>query len=223
MRHLTTARNFSPGGALLIQKIPAAEFVLAGFLFLLVAGCSSVGGEDQSGRRALQTGRPEIAVGYLASAAEVDPDYRIPYRVRASVLSYLGRAYLETRRPTEARQTLETAVKTHPDDPFAHLYLGIALIQTGERQGGRKEVEAGLKAIDETLEHIAEDQITGLFWDPAMAIRNDIRRTLAARSDDDHLIASAERIGRMFDEEIDKARRDEARRRGGADSTGGGN
>jgi tetratricopeptide (TPR) repeat protein len=104
---------------------------------------------------------PEAAVAYLASAAQIDPTYRIPYRVPAGVLGYLGRAYLETGRPAEARRTLEKAVKIDSQDPFVPLYLGIALMQTGERDRGRKEVEAGLKGIHETLEHIASDNI---FW-----------------------------------------------------------
>jgi tetratricopeptide (TPR) repeat protein len=198
-------------------------FVIAGFFLLLVTGCSSVGGEVSAGRSALQTGRPEAAVGYLAKAAEVDPDYRIPYRVPAGVLGYLGRAYLETGKAAEARRTLEKAVNVAPQDPFVPLYLGIALIQTGERERGRKEIDAGLRAIDDTLAYFDEDRVYGFFWDPGMAIRNDIRQTLAGKFDDGQLVSSAERIGRLFDEEIDKARRDEARRRGGSDSGGGGN
>jgi hypothetical protein len=54
-------------------------FAVAGSFLLLLSGCSSVGGEVQAGRNALQTNRPEAAVAYLASAAEVDPTYRIPF------------------------------------------------------------------------------------------------------------------------------------------------
>ena len=207
-----------------IHLISGADlFVIAAFFLLLVTGCSGVAGEVQAGRKALQTGRPEAAVGYLAKAADVDPDYRIPYRVPANVLGYLGRAYLETGRAAEARRTLEKAVNTAPQDPFALLYLGVALMQTGDRERGRKEIEAGLRAIDDTLKYFAEDRVYGFFWDPAMAIRNDIRQTRADQLDDTQLVIAAQRIGREFDAEIDKARRDEARRRGGSDSAGGGN
>jgi tetratricopeptide (TPR) repeat protein len=196
-------------------------FVLVGFFLLLVMGCSTVGGQVQAGRNALQTGRPEDAVGHLTPAAELDPHYRVPYRVPAGVLGYLGRAYLETGRPAEARRLLEQATKTGGDDPFVPLYLGVALVQTGETEQGRKEIEAGLRAIDDTLEYIAEDRVYGFFWDPAMAIRNDIRQTLAAKLDDTQLISAAQRIGRGFDREIDQARRDESRRRGGGEGGGG--
>ena len=56
-----------------------------------------------------------------------------------------------------------------------------------------------------------------------MQIRNDIRRTLATKLDDTELITAGERIGHAFHEEIDKARRDTARRRGGSDGGSGGN
>jgi tetratricopeptide (TPR) repeat protein len=197
-------------------------FVPAFFTVLLfISGCSSVGGDVQAGRNALQTGRANDAVGYLTQAAAADPNYKIPYRVGVGVLAYLGRAYLETGRDTEARQTLEKAVNLDNDDPFAHLYLGIAMLKTGETERGRKEIEGGLRAMDDTLEYIAEDRVYGFYWDPNMQIRNDIRESLAAKLDDAQLIMAGERIGRQFDEEIDKARRDERRGRGGSDSGGG--
>ena len=190
---------------------------------LFISGCIGVGGDVQAGRNALQTGRANDAISYLTRAAEADPNYKIPYRVPAGVLAYLGRAYLETGKDTEARQTLERAVNLDKNDPFAHLYLGIALLKTGERERGRKEVEDGLRAIDDTLEYIAEDRVYGFFWDPGMQIRNDIRQSLAAKLDDAQLAMAGERVGCQFDEEIDKARRDEARRMGGPDSNSGGN
>jgi tetratricopeptide (TPR) repeat protein len=191
-------------------------------VLLFISGCSGVGGDVQAGRSALQTGRPNDAIGYLTRAADADPNYKIPYRVRAGVLPYLGRAYLETGKDKEARQTLERAVSLDGDDPFAHLYLGIALLKTGARERGRNEIEDGLRAIDDTLEYIAEDRIDGFFWDPGMAIRNDIRRSLATKLDDAQLAIAAERIGRLFNEEIDKARR-YSRRGGGGGGSGGGN
>jgi tetratricopeptide (TPR) repeat protein len=189
---------------------------------LFIAGCSGVGSEVQAGRNALQTGRANDAIGYLAQAANGDPNYKLPYRVRVSVLAYLGRAYIETGRDREARQTLEKAVSLYGDDPLAHLYLGIAMLKAGERERGRKEIEDGLRAIDDTLEYIAADRVYGFYWDPGMQIRNDIRRSLAAKLDDAQLAMAGERIGRQFDAEIDEARRDESRRRGGGESGGGG-
>jgi tetratricopeptide (TPR) repeat protein len=137
------------------------------------------------------------------------------------VLGYLGRAYLEIGRPAEARRTLDKAVKIDPQDPFVPLYLGIALMQTGERDRGRKEIEAGLKGIHETLEHIASDNVSGIFWDPTRVIRSNIEKTLGGQLDDSQLEAAAVQIGANFEQEIDEARRDESlSRRGGADSSG---
>jgi tetratricopeptide (TPR) repeat protein len=206
------------------DKFVTSEHVFVPICFsvlLFISGCSGVGGDVLAGRNALQTGRANDAIGYLTRAADTDPNYKIPYRVRAGVLAYLGRAYLETGKDTEARQTLEKAVNLDKDDPFAHLYLGIAMLKTGER--GRKEIEDGLRAIDDTLEYITADRVYGFYWDPGMEIRNDIRKSLAAKLDDAQLTLAGERIGRQFDEEIDKARRDEARRGGGSDSGSGGN
>jgi|SRR5690348_7239540 len=190
--------------------------------FLFVLACFTVGSEVQAGRNALQTGRANDAVGYLTQAAAVDPNYKIPYRVQVSVLAYLGRAYLETGRDTDARETLERAVKLDNEDPLAHLYLGIAMLKTGEIERGRNQIEVGFKTIDDTLEYIQKDLVFGFYWDPNMQIRNDIRRSLAARLDDSQLIVAGGRIGAEFDEEIDKARRDESRSRGGGADGGGG-
>ena len=100
-------------------------FVLICFsVSLFISGCSGVGGDVAAGRNALQTGRPNDAVGYLTRAAAADPNYKLPYRVHVSVLTYLGRAYLETGQDTEARQTLEKAVKLDKDDPLAPCTLG---------------------------------------------------------------------------------------------------
>ena len=194
-----------------------------GWLLALIAvsGCAGVGQQVQAGRLALQTGRPNDAVVLLMQAAEQDPGYQLPYRVREGVLTYLGRAYYETGKDAEARNTLEKALAKDKDDPLAHLYLGLTLARSGDRERGNREIETGLKGIDETLEYIAADTQYGFHWDPAMNIRRDIRMTLAGKTNPEEFTASAQRIGALFDEEIDKARRDEANRRGG--EGGGGN
>jgi Flp pilus assembly protein TadD len=200
------------------QLVPAV--CLSALIY--ISGCSGVGSDVQAGRNALQTGRANDAVAYLMRAADKEPNYRTPSRVGESVLGLLGRAYLDSGNNSDARQTLEKAVKLNPDDALAHLYLGIALVRTGEPERGRKEIAAGLRAVNDTLEYIAADRVTGFYWDPAMQIRNEIKTALGAKFDDNQLAQAAERIGREFDEEIDQARRDESRSRGGSDSSGGG-
>ena len=143
-----------------------------------------------------------------------------PPRVREGVLTYLGRAYYETGRDKEALTTLEKAVSIHPDDALAHLYLGLTLLRTGDGDRGRKEIEGGLKSIHKTIEYIAADPIHGLAWDSGRSIRRDIESALSNKSDNNQLVIAAQRIGKDFDEEIDRARRDESARRGGGDSGG---
>jgi tetratricopeptide (TPR) repeat protein len=185
---------------------------------LYLSGCAGfqVAGNVQAGRNALQTGRPNDAVGYLMRAADVDPTYKISYRVPQGVLAYLGRAYYETGRDGEARNSLEKAVSLNKDDSLARLYLGLTLLRTGDRDRGRKEIEGGLKGIHETLDSIASYKFSGIYWDPARMIRSDIEKTLAGKLDDSQLAVAALRIGSEFDEEIDKARRDEGWRRRGS-------
>jgi tetratricopeptide (TPR) repeat protein len=182
-----------------------------------LSGCAGiqVSGDVQAGRNALHTGRPHDAVNHFERAAEVDPAYKIPYRVPVGVLTYLGRAYYETGKDEEARKSLEKAVSLNKDDSLAHLYLGLTLLRTGDRDRGRKEIEGGLKNIHELLEYIGSDNIRGIFWDPARMIRSDIEKTLASKLDDSQLTVAALRIGSEFEEEIDKARRDESLSRGG--------
>jgi tetratricopeptide (TPR) repeat protein len=202
------------------NKVLLAVCLLA---LLNLSGCAGiqVAGNVQAGRNALHTGRPNDAVPYFVQASAVDPAYTIPYRIPVGVLVYLGRAYYETGQDADARKSLEQALALDKDDPLAHLYLGLTLLRTGGREKGRSEIAIGLKGIHETLEYIASDNVHGIFWDPARMIRSDIEGALASQLDDSELAVAAARIGTAFEEEIDKARRDERERRGGGDSSGG--
>ena len=202
------------------KKLLMPTYLLA---LVYVSGCAGiqVGGDVQAGRNALHTGRPNDAVSYFVRAANVDPAYRIPYRVPVGVLTYLGRAYYETGKDEEARKALEKAVTLNNDDSLAHLYHGLTLLRTGDRDRGREKIEGGLNDIHETLEYIASDNIYGMFWDPTRMIRTDIEKTLAGKLDDSQLAVATVHIGTNFEEEIDKARRDESlSRRGGGDGSG---
>ena len=88
-------------------SLPAAIWT-----FIILSGCvgSQVAREVQLGRNALQTGQPQVAVGYLRNAADLDPNYKTPYSIRESVWTYLGRAYYEVGNFPEARRALEKAL-----------------------------------------------------------------------------------------------------------------
>ena len=193
------------------------------FLSLLafLTGCTSlrVGGEVAAGRRALLAGNNETALAYFQSAAQTDPNYTYGTAYQQSILSYVGRTEYAVGRLPQARQTLEKALSANRDEDLARLYLGLTLARSGERQRGLKEIEGGMKGIHAWLDYINEAHrfSFGQFWDPARAIRSAIEGDLATISgrelDWPKLIASSELIGKMMEEEGDKAARDEARER----------
>ncbi len=181
---------------------------------IIISGCVGiqVANEVQLGRNALQTGQSQVAVGYLRHAAELDPNYRTPYSIRASVWTYLGRAYYEVGNFPEARRALERALSNDKDDPLASLYFGLTLLRSGDQQEGRRETEAGLREINNMLNRLASSPSNGIYWDPTRQIRSDIQRALASGTlESSEFITLAQRVGSQLDEEIDNARRDEAR------------
>jgi tetratricopeptide (TPR) repeat protein len=171
------------------------------------AGCGAleVGRDVQAGRMALQGRRPEEALTYFSRAAESDPNYKLPNRGHESVLTYLGRAYYETGDDAKARAVLQRALHNDQNDPLAHLYLGLSLYRSNDRDQGRKEIEAGLNGIHGWLDEISSDGIYGPYWDTGKSIRTAIERTLAGKPEAGELTASAQRIGRQFDNEFDRA------------------
>jgi tetratricopeptide (TPR) repeat protein len=190
-------------------------------LLAVVSGCASlqVGSEVAAGRRALLTGHNETALAYFQSAAQRDPNYRWGSAYPQGILSYVGRTEYAVGKLPQARQTLEKALNANRDEDLTRLYLGLTLVRSGDRPGGLKEIEGGMKGIHDWLDYIndAHRFSFGQFWDPANAIRSAIRGDLAMISgrefDWPRLIQSAEWIGQRMEEEGDKARRDEARER----------
>src|SRR5262245_59041468 len=183
--------------------------------FVILSGCvgSQAAKEVQLGRNALQTGQPQVAVGYLRNAAELDPHYKTPYSIRESVWTYLGRAYYEVGNFPEARRALEKALSDNKDDPLARLYLGLTLLRAGDQQAGRRETEAGLRGVNNLLNRLASSPSRGLYWYPTRRIRTDFQKALSTIDtlDSAELITMGERVGRRLDEEIDNARLDESR------------
>jgi tetratricopeptide (TPR) repeat protein len=202
----------------------AKTLLLPGCLLalLLVYGCAGVEQQVKAGRTALQAGRPNDAVAYLMPASEQDPNYVTPSQVREGIFTYLGWAYYETGNDAAARSALEKALAKDKDDHLAHLYLGLLLTRSSNRDRGQKEIEIGLKGIHETLDYVASDSFSGIYWDPGMQIRSEITKTLNGKLETPELVASAQRIGRLYDEEIDRAPRDEAYSRYGRGGGGGG-
>jgi len=192
-------------------------------LFVFLAGCTSlqVGGELQSGRQALLESKNEAALGYFYGAAQKDPNY--VYATGSSpkqgVWSYVGRSEYLTGRIPQARQTLERALAANREEDIARLYLGLTLAREGDRQRGLKEIETGMRGINNFLDYINQAQrySIGQYWDPGRDIRSAIQSNLAMISGRDldwqRLTVNTEWLGIRMEQESDLARRQEARER----------
>jgi tetratricopeptide (TPR) repeat protein len=200
-------------------KSPLALFSLLVFL----AGCTSLqtGGELQYGRQALLKGNNEAALGYFYSAAQEDPNYvyATGSSPKQSVWSYVGRSEYLTGRFPQARQDLERALAGNREEDIARLYLGLTLAREGDRQRGLKEIESGMRGINNFLDYINQAQrfSIGQFWDPGGDIRSAIQSDLAMISGKDlnwqRLTADTEWLGIRMEQESDLARRQEAESR----------
>jgi tetratricopeptide (TPR) repeat protein len=189
-------------------------------LFVFLAACTSlqIGGEVQSGRHALLEGKNETALGYFYGAAQRDPNYvyATGSSPRQGVWSYVGRSEYLTGRLPQARQTLERALAANREEDIARIYLGLTLAREGDRQRGLKEIEGGMRGINNWLDYISQAQrfTIGQFWDPDRDIRAAIQNDLAMISGKDldwqKLIANTEWLGIRMEEESDLARRQQA-------------
>ena len=182
--------------------------------FLYSCASLRLSGEMQTGRQALLMNKPEVALPYFQHVAETDPNYLMRFGgFQEGVWTYLGRAqYLRGQLP-EARQSLEKALSRDKDDYLARLYLGLTLARSGDRSGGLKEIESGMKGIYDQLQMIVAYGTPGLFWDPRGEIRAEIQSNLGMIAgkeiDWQKLISSGEWVGQKMEEEVDLARRDE--------------
>jgi tetratricopeptide (TPR) repeat protein len=188
-------------------------------LILLLAGCAAyqVAGQVQSGRQALLINNSEQALAYFQQAAQSDPNFIFQSGLyRETIWTYVGRSQYNLGQLNEARQSLEKALSLYPDDYLARIYLGLTLLRSGEDPRGLKELEAGMKGLNDWIDDINRAMPFTAFWDPQLEIRNEIEKNLQMISGKDvdrqQLISSAEWIGKRMEEEIDLVRRDEQRR-----------
>ena len=201
-------------------------------LFVFLAGCTSlqVGGQLQHGRQALLKGNNETALGHFYGAAQKDPNYvyATGSSPKQSVWSYVGRSEYLTGRFPQAQQTLERVISGIRQEDIARLYLGLTLAREGDRQRGLKEIESGMRGINNFLDYINQAQrfSIGQYWDPGRDIRSAIQSDLAMISGKDldwqRLTADTEWLGIRMEAESDLARRQEAQARS-RDGNGRGN
>ena len=132
-------------------------------MFVFLAGCASVqtGGEVQWGRQALLEGNNEAALGYFYSAAQRDPNY--VYATGSSpkqgVWSYVGRSeYLTGQISRSPAKPWNGRLPSNRQEDIARLYLGLTLAREGDRQRGLKEIESGMRGINNFLDYINQAQ-----------------------------------------------------------------
>jgi tetratricopeptide (TPR) repeat protein len=202
------------------MKNPACLILLALCTFL--SACTTtvqVGGAFQAGRRALIGGDDEEALRFFQSVAESNPNFVFTTgsSPRQSIWSYVGRTQYLTDQFPQARQSLERAISGDREENIARLYLGLTLIQLGDRQRGLKEIESGMRGILRFLDDIQQAQrfSIGQFWDPNGDIRSAIQYNLEKISSENinwqQLTANIERIALQMERETDLARRQESR------------
>ena len=202
-----------------VVKLTNLYFLFFIFAFVvMISGCIAfrVEGEIQSGRRALRYGEPKVALTHFQRAAELDPNYLLDFSLLdQGVWTYVGRSYYDSGNFAEARKALDTARSRYDRDYMAKLYLGMVLARDGDRERGLKEMESGLRGLDDWLEYNDQNRNEGRFWDPSRRLRSQIQKDVAMISAKDvnwqTAVANGEWLGQQFEEEIEKVRRDKQR------------
>ena len=188
------------------------------FTIVSLSGCARMhaGTDVILGRQALLVDKNETAQYYFQNAAKISPNYTYwSVGLLQGVWSYVGRTEYLTGRYPQARQSLERALSANRNEnkEIARLYLGLTLAREGDRQRGVKEIEAGMRGINDWLNYVnqAFAYTYGKYWDASYNIRSAIQTDLAAISARDvdlpQLIAAGEWLGIRMEEESDRAKR----------------
>lgn len=157
-------------------------FIVSSFLFLfLLSSCATleVAREVQSGRRAMQLGNSQAALGYFEAAAQANPDYITDFTLLdLGIWSYVGMAYYKEGEKEKALASFKQAKQRHKEDHFARVFLGLVMSQDGERRAGKGELVDGLNGLERWLDTTRHSTWRGSFWDPGDYLAKDIGQTL---------------------------------------------
>ena len=148
---------------------------------------------------------------HFQRAASLEPNYVLNFApIHQGVWTYVGRAYYDAGNLGEARKALERARLDESDD-LAKLYLGLILARAGDREGGSREIQTGLRRLHDWLDYMEQYHPDGRFWDPGRYLRSEIQKSLTMLSRKDvrwpELISSGEMLGKKLEEEIELVRR----------------
>ena len=194
--------------------------VLVSGIFLTGCGAGfQAGGSVAQGRQALFRGDYPGALALFQGAVQADPNYIYGTELREGALSFLGRAQYLNGQLAPAKDTLQKALVQHKSDNLARLYLGLTQARLGDRQSGLRDIETGMKGINGFLNYITTQFAWsfGQFWDPGSSIRKTVDTNLAmiakGNFDWSTLISNGETLAMTFEQEEDRALRDEEQQR----------
>ena len=158
----------------------ATDLLAMFWLSVLLSGCANyqVGGDVQAGVQALLAGNNQTALSYFQAAAQQDPNYIYSGLLNQGVLSYLGRAQYLSKDYTQARQTLEKALRQNKTDNLARLYLGLTQVRLGDNETGLNNIETSMKRINAWLKYL-KGNFPGEGWDPSGVIEGGSLSALA--------------------------------------------
>jgi tetratricopeptide (TPR) repeat protein len=160
---------------------------------VLFSGCGvQLSNDVQSGRSALNAGNPELAITYFQRTAESQPDYVVDTPpLRQGIWTYLGRAYYDTGKLSEAGEALSRALKRDGGDFMARLYLGMVMLR---RAGPTPKADNSL-ALNDILyalrERVSLRRIAGLVKDRGANFELNVEadKELRRAGADDELMA----------------------------------
>jgi len=191
-------------------------FIAFSFLFLfLLGGCAvmKVEREVQSGRRAMQLGNFQSALGYFEAAAQADPDYLTNFTLLdIGIWSYVGMAHYSEGDKGKALASFKQAKQHHREDQIARVFLGLVMSESGDRREGKKELVNGLNGLDRWLDTTRYSTPKGELWDPGDYLAKEIGQTLKLLQAEEvnwgEINENVVRLARNFDDEIDEVKRD---------------
>jgi len=150
-------------------------------LVFLLGGCATleVARDVQSGRRAMQFGNSQAALGHFEAAAQTNPDYITDFTLLdIGIWSYVGMAQYEEGEKAKALASFQQAKERHRDDQFARVFLGLVMSEGGDREAGKKELVDGLNGLDRWLDTTRHGTPEGELWDPGDYLAKEIGQTL---------------------------------------------